>query len=126
MIYDRNEIHVLDCGNSLGFDYCIISYGTHPCAYVRIPDGHPLYKVDYLDAPTPDCHGGITYSENGLYRKRPIIEKDGWWIGWDYNHFDDYNTCYDGDPMWGDHKRWTTEEIYQEVVHVCEQLRDMT
>lgn len=125
MIYDRNEFHVLDCGNYLGFEYCIVSYGTHPCAYVQIPEGHPLYMVDYLEATrTPKCHGGITYSGD-LYRREPLIEKDGWWIGWDYNHFDDYNASYES-IRWGcGHKRWTTEEIYQEVVHVCEQLRDI-
>ena len=129
MIYDREAFCVLDEGSFLGYDYVIISYGTHPCAYVRIPENHPLYEVDYMDYTSEydvDCHGGITYTNDGLYRNRPFVEKDGWWIGWDYNHIDNYNATlasYDG-FNWQD-KKWTTEEILQEVAHVCKQLRDM-
>ena len=50
------------------------------CGYVRIPEGHPFYKKDYGDLPWLSVHGGLTYSR---------MEKDGWTIGFDCNHYDD-------------------------------------
>lgn len=131
MIYDRNQAKLLHKGVCKGFEFYIISYGTHPCAYVRIPEDHRLYQVDYFDYTKEidvNCHGGITWSKEGLYRSNPInVDRDGWWIGWDYHHFGDYDATYETShdcEFYGD-KRWTTEEIYSEVVYVCEQLREM-
>ena len=68
------------------------------CGYVRIPEGHPLYEVDYTD-PAPgvtcadtkeaprleilfDAHGSLTFSGK-------LRDRDGWWLGFDCNHLDD-------------------------------------
>ena len=70
-------------------------------------------------------HGGITYSEDGLYIKDGQII-DGWFIGWDYAHCGDYMGYYEkipGSLRLGE-KKWTTEEIRENVQEVCYQLRN--
>ena len=45
----------------LGFEWFVISYGTHPCCYIKIPEDHELFEVDYRDYYDNDihinCHG---------------------------------------------------------------------
>lgn len=112
---------VLDSGKYKGYNYWIISYGSHPCAYVELPKGHIYYgkcDCDAYDLPI-DVHGGITYGNYGLHN---TIEQDKFLLGWDYNHFGDYSNmnsvvfCDTG-------KRWTTEEILEDVKKVIEQLQ---
>ena len=64
MVYKkRGDIEILDNGIYNGYQYWIVSYGSHPCAYVELPKDHKYYGKDYVDIPI-DCHGGITYSGN--------------------------------------------------------------
>ena len=50
--------------------------------YVVLPEGHPLYDVDTLDAnEILDVHGGIT-----CHGKFPWLEDDKMYIGFDYGH----------------------------------------
>lgn len=126
---------VLDKGNYKGFDYAIISYGTHPCCYVFLPRGHKYYGKSY-DEINIDCHGGLTYAEDDL-SSNPIVT-DKWVIGWDYHHCDDYSGLYKTEylkllnsgkelmdsfaKMNEGVKKWTTQELLQEVKEVIEQL----
>ena len=43
-----------------GWTYSIITFGTHPCAYVDVKDTMFDGKF-YADIPI-ECHGGLTYS----------------------------------------------------------------
>jgi len=113
---------VLCRGEYKGFNFVIVSYGTHPCAYVEIPKSHPLYETDY-DCIDIDCHGGLTFDGDLLFVDDSL---KGWYIGWDYAHPGDYvgymlgvyedlgTPCAD--------KKWKTEEIYEEVKKVIEQI----
>lgn len=116
---------LLDSGKIFGFEYFIMSLGMYPTAYIKIPEKHPFYKKDYEDIYYEcdiDVNGGLTYSEDYL-----IISKtkkiEGWFIGWDYGHYGDY--CAFGGLFDIDGKKWTTEEIRQEVFTACEQLNRM-
>lgn len=62
-----------------------ITYGTHPCCYICLPDDEMDREKDeyYYDA-ILDVHGGITFC--GAERQGII----GNWIGWDYSHLGDY------------------------------------
>lgn len=82
---------------------------------MRLPENHPLFGEDY-DTLNIAAHGGLTFS--GI----PKFAGDGWWIGWDYAHYDDY-TGYDG-LFSVDGKKWTTEEIVDECVNVIGQLME--
>lgn len=112
-----------------GFQYWIISLGTHPCAYVEIPKGHKYFGKPYDEIPL-DCHGGVTYSESDLvfheYSPKYHCEvkttiEDTWIIGWDYAHSGDYYASYVGGSWMGD-KKWRTEDIFNEIKYVVNQL----
>lgn len=115
---------ILDEGVYKGFHYAIVSYGTHPCAYIEIPKGHKLYNIsDKNGLVNIDCHGGITYvSRTGLIRPSNKNHRDGYWVGWDYAHCMDY--CYSpyNFEFFNEGKKWTTKEIFEDVKNVIEQL----
>ena len=111
---------VLDKGEFKGFEYKIISYGTHPCCYVAIPEGHNFYNKHYEDIDI-ECHGGVTYSEK---------EEDGkYWVGWDYAHLGDYVGIYEMDilkdyiHLHTNEKKWMTKELKEEVEEFIEKLQ---
>lgn len=118
MTYKPNrETEILEEGTYKNINFIIVSYGTHPCAYIRIPENHKLYNVDYMDSNMEfnfGVHGGITWS--GPLPKA-IPNKQGFYYGWDYTHCDDYNGYEEKFPISirTGGKKWTTEEIYEEV-----------
>ena len=132
MIYTQECIaEVLYAGDYLGYHFLIVSYGIHPCAYVEIPKGHRWYEKDYSNKELEniECHGGLTYS--GKLSK--IFSNDEsnqrWFIGWDYAHIGDFDG-YCLKETWGREdflnvKRWTTQEIFEEVKNVIEQIIKM-
>ena len=68
MVYCSEEKReMLDTGYCMGFFYYIMSLGTHPCAYIRIPERHKYYKKDYTEIKDIDVHGGLTYSSDVLW-----------------------------------------------------------
>lgn len=126
MIYKNHEDHpenieLLYGGKYKGYKYFILSIANrHPCAYVELPDDHIWYGVDY-DEIDLNCHGGVTYSRDYLGTKYKLVPGDcgRWVIGWDYAHSGDAI----GDSDYG--KKWTTEEIHNEVIRAIEELKDM-
>lgn len=117
MIYKpKSEIEYLDKDSYNGIDYIIVSYGTHPCAYIRIPETSKFYNIDCSDAPdeiSDVVNGGLTWSG-------PLsgcLNELGFYLGWDYAHIDDFTGT---DLMFPPNlrvggKKWTTEEILDEV-----------
>jgi hypothetical protein len=107
-ILEKTDDELLDKGIYRGYEYEILSYGTHPCAYVTLPAEHPCVDKDYDDIYV-HVHGGLTY-------------KHGHVVGWDYAHAGDKY----GEDMFGcDGHAWTTEEILEDV-HTCiDQLIEM-
>lgn len=119
MIYRDNEFPiVLDKGNINGFSWFILSLGRHPTAYVGIPKGHKFFGKFYDDI-NIGCHGGLTFCGDD-FGFNPIKIKDIWWIGWDYAHAGDYMGYHKEETRT---KKWTTEEIKEEVMNVIKQLR---
>lgn len=135
MIYSPNNgvRLVLHTQTKDGYHIGIMSYGTHPCAYVSIPKDHPYYQKHYDDIDI-NCHGGLTFYCPASYIVRGEekicmewaegIEEECSWIGWDYAHYDDYAGYYEMMPslMFGG-KKWTTQEILAECYDVIEQLK---
>lgn len=118
----EQKIEVLDTGNFFGLEYYILNLGTHPAAYIKIPEGHELYQkaFDEIDL---DIHGGITYSRSYLYLAEDK-KIDGWFIGWDYGHCGDYANYYTED-FGINLKKWTTQKIQDEVEEACYQIQKM-
>lgn len=118
MIYkNKAEKEILDNGKYKDYDYVIMSYGYHPCAYVRLPVDEAIKKD--LDEWDIDVHGGITYAD-----WRDFGFGLNFYIGWDYAHIGDYSGVCLIDPaldVSGD-KKWKTEEIFEDVKSVIEQV----
>ena len=90
---------ILDEGTYNNYHYIIVSYGTHPCAYVKLPKNHKWYGKHYDYIPIK-CHGGLSYTSGSgvVFPDDHPNHSDGFWIGWDYSHYDDYypfNTIFD-------------------------------
>ena len=125
MQYQATEkIEVLATGYFFGLLYYILNLGTHPTAYIKIPESSNLLKnkknMYELDI---DVHGGITYAREYLY----ISENkkiDGYFIGWDYAHYGDYAGYEEMLPLElrTGGKKWTTQEILKEVKEACYQI----
>lgn len=116
----KNPI-ILENDIYLGYEYYIITLGTHPCCYVLLPKTHKHYGKNHMNIPIR-CHYGLTYAEPKLI-KDGIIKNGEWVIGWDYAHLGDYFSI--DVPFLGDdpeEKKWTVEELREEVEEVIEQL----
>lgn len=110
---------VLHSGEYLEHKFAILNLGTHPTAYVEC-------KLDncnsYDDERICDIgvHGGFTFIGNAYWD-----EKDNTcYLGWDYAHYADYAGYEILFPldMRSNGKKWTTNEIYEEVKSVIVQL----
>ena len=127
MVYKKERCReILDEGTYKGFNYVIYSLGLHPTAYVEVPKGHRLYDASDDELDYIDVHGGITYNSDHL----PMPDgtnKDGCFIGWDYAHCYDYSGIYEiaelpSDSSLMNSKKWTTEEILDDVFSVINQI----
>ena len=112
MVYGRKRNReVLDRGIYEGYEYFVISLGTHPCAYVKLHNENPEVAKYNIG-----CHGGITYCEDYLILPDGKIE--GNIIGWDYAHYGDYlgfDELFTG-------MTYTTEEMIADCRSVIRQL----
>ena len=102
-------------GKDGGYEWKVLSLGTHPCGYVSIPKNHPFYGKSYWDIEDQiEVHGGLTFSGK-------LHGFEGLWFGWDYMHAGDYTYM----PIYVSitDKRWTTQEVVDECLRVIEQFR---
>ena len=94
-------------GEINGIDFKIKNLGSHPTAYVKMPERCIYNGCTYEEIPII-VHGGLTYSEE---------EQDGYWIGWDYAHCGDYTVLkYEG-------TKYTTDDILKDVEDVIYQVQ---
>lgn len=120
--FERKK-EILEHGVCFGLFYWIISYGTHPCAYIMIPKNNKYFEKDYEEIDI-DVHGGLTYSDKYLPFEIKNSETKCWYIGWDYAHFGDYAGYEErlSKELRVGGKKWTTQEIKEEVRDVCYQI----
>ena len=113
------NVSVLDNKIYKGYEYYILSLGTHPTAYVKLSKNDKFYGYDYDSiSEFVDVHGGFTYSKDTL--SVAPNESDVWFIGWDYAHFGDF--FYDAFPDSSDEK-YSTFKILEDVINVVNQLK---
>lgn len=126
MIYQADrKLELLHFDKYKGYNYYILNLGTHPTAYVEIPEGHILHGMSYNEIYEEgydiDVHGGLTYSNSYLMG----IETVNWFIGWDYAHAGDYIGFYRdyfNSQLLEPEKKWTTEEIIKECEYAIDQI----
>ena len=111
-------------GTYKGLDYYVLNLGAHPCAYIDVTDTS-LHDIEYEKIDIV-VHGGLTYSRSSL----ATVDKTGWFIGWDYNHYGDFTGAdmmfpllklFHPELQFGG-KQWTTEEIIDEHLNVIYQI----
>lgn len=132
MVYESEWKHeILDRGEHKGIEYAVVSYGHHPCAYIKVPKDSRHYgcrddKLGYLGVPL-GVHGGLTFGDNLTHLNDAVdggepFGEDDYWLGWDYAHCDDYTGSGAFHPTLKNNKRWTVEEILGEVRSAIDQL----
>lgn len=122
---------VLDRGYYQGYQYFILNLGTHPTAYVVLEKEHPLFGKDWQDLEYIRCHYGLNYSNSYLLEEKhqdkmnDYLVSDKWVLGWSYDHFGDWagHFTYNENVEYNN-KKWTTLEIYDNVIEVIEQLKE--
>lgn len=129
MVYNRKNKkelkEVLDWDKWHNYEYVILNLHTHPCAYICLTKDDIYNQKHYNEIPV-ETHGGLTFAEPILYRVKQYSDKykcdintsirKDWIIGWDYNHYQDYNS------MEGYGHRYTTKEMLDDVHYVIKQL----
>lgn len=120
----ERRIEILEHGTCFELFYWIVSYGTHPCAYIMIPQNNKYFLKDCEEIDI-DVHGGLTYSDEYLPFETKRNDNKAWYIGWDYAHYGDYMGYEEKVPkdFRNGGKKWTTEEIKREVRKVCYKIR---
>lgn len=121
----HRKIEILCEGTYCGYQFYILNLGTHPTAYIEIPRESKLFGKGYMEIYDMgidiEVHGGLTFADNHLQG----IKENSWFIGWDYAHCRDWYGGYEKDcPTLNAHaKKWTTEEIFEDVANAIEQIR---
>lgn len=110
---------ILKQGDYKNYHFIIVTYGTHPCAYVKVNGKLKDKDRDFFED-NISCHGCITYYENTHW----FTDEEELYIGWDYAHVDDCLKIGKEDfSIKG--KKWTVPEIEEEVQGVIEQLVEL-
>lgn len=95
--------------------------GGSLCAYVGVPVSHPWAGKHY-DTIEVDCHGGLTFSDDGDGKMWPA----GWyWFGWDYAHLGDVTT-YDSSRFGLHDTEWTVPMVKAELLDAIPQFVEAT
>lgn len=117
---DFGKRELLANGICRGYNFYILNLGINPTAYIGIPRDSVFYKKPHGDL-NIKVHGGLTYSSNTLYLENRVAS--GWFIGWDYMHWGDFNGAFmDMDIDMSDMRKWTVSDIIRDIEYVCEQL----
>lgn len=118
------KLEILCEGKYKGYQFYILNLGTHPTAYIEIPRESKLFRKGYNEIYDMgidiDVHGGLTFADDHLQ----TIKNNTWFIGWDYAHCGDYagyETIFPEEIRTGG-KKWTTEEIFDDVVRAVDQI----
>lgn len=113
------EAEILAEGDYNGRHYYILWCETHPTAYVEFRYEFSGGSDEYYNTP---CHDGITYCDLAHWNKDDQRE----YIGWSYGNCCDYKSYFVEYPklMHNEikYKKWTIEEIFEEVKKVIDYL----
>lgn len=112
MVYQKNrKIEILFEGEYKGYKFAILNLGAYPTAYVENKNG--FEEFDQANQLEYCPHGGWSFFAKPYWKEND----DTIYLGWDYAHCGDFAgyNLDNPDPYWQNEKKWTTEEIYQEV-----------
>ena len=123
-----NKWEILHSGIYKGRYFCIVNVGGHhPCAYIEA-------KESFADIEnTSPAHYGFTYANTLFHLKEKVHELseldiehlDNFFLGWDFAHIGDYTPSRFLEDDLDNDKKWTTEEIFENVMQVIEWANKM-
>ena len=122
IVYQREvKKEIIEHNVYRGYEYYIVNYGIHPCAYVEDKWGYEKEVYDSMNV-----HGGVTFFEIPDHFDESQKKK---FIGWDYAHYGDYSGIDDLNKMFFIYegkvtKKWTYEEILEDIHNVIEQIEN--
>lgn len=120
---------VIAQGTYKGLNYYVKNIrGSHPAAYIEIPQGHKAYSKDFNDRDRGliDVHYGVTYQQDSLLAVDDEGERGHKFVGWDYAHAGDFCGYYIGEVAFEMFcKRWTTKEIVIECKYAIDQINEL-
>lgn len=99
--------HILHDAVEDGVRFIVLRGPCSLCAYVGVPNDHPLAGMNYDDMPV-ECHGGLTFAGN-----MKELPAERYWYGWDYAHAGDlsfYDVVRHNSPF-RDSTAWTVKAI---------------
>ena len=127
LLYNKDKIglvEIIENKKYKGYEYFIVSYGSHPCCYVLLDKELELNVVMNIRV-----HGGITWNDHCLPGKLKMeaqrSDSLGQVLGWDYTHLGDRHLTPPGLPSILDNpddKMWTYEELLEDVYRVINQI----
>lgn len=127
LLYNRDKIGqatIIENSKYKGYEYFIVSYGSHPCCYVIANKTFTSEEADKIEV-----HGGITWNDRCLPAKLKIEAQRSEFLnqvlGWDYTHLGDRHLTPAGLPSVLDNpddKMWTYEELLNDVHSVIDQI----
>jgi hypothetical protein len=107
---------VYEDGYENGVRFLIMRGPGSLCAYMGVPNDHPMAGFGYDDLPGMEVHGGLTYSSEG---KAGTSWPEGWfWYGWDYSHSGDksfYDLREDLFRRGNDDRAWTVADVRKQI-----------
>lgn len=130
----KEEIKILSKGRILNYQYIIATDGKAPVCFVGKKDWFCMAVIngDFFSMESFYnkilVHGGMKYSSS-IYRFK-FMDKDVDYLGWNYRERDDYfiRTVgkIEGETAFeiNEGKKWTFNELYEEVVNAIEQLME--
>ncbi len=105
------------------------SYGGALCGYVGVSPEHPWHEKYHDDIdPSPDCHGGLTYSgASGGRIKHESAHPEVRWFGFDCSHHDDFSPASEAllRILWIGASGLASSQVYRDldyVAHCCFEL----
>ena len=122
MVYTNEELEdVLYEGEYKRYKFVILSFGSHPMAFVENKLG--IINDEDIRLMDINVHGDcFTWFYYGFWDEE---SKKTTWLGWSYGYYDEgdcWGACKKGSYKYEHCKMWTTPEIYEEVKNVVEQL----
>lgn len=128
MVYNPEikNVVLLDNGIYEGFEYFIMNCnGAYPLAYIKLPDELKVVFENLFEIDLVSPHWGLTYGCKDAVP--PMLEglaSKGNYLGWDYDHCDDYSGYYDeGSIRNYVTRKWTTKEILEQVKNTIREIR---
>ncbi|MBA2851868.1 hypothetical protein HNP86_002027 [Methanococcus maripaludis] len=102
-----------------GFRCLGLSYGTHPAAYIELPEEYVgvFGNYSFYDM-VVSVYGGVTFAQKGGDLDSML---KGYWIGWDYMHLGDKFGKF-GALAEHSSKSWTSEDLYKHCKAAAKQL----